>query len=86
MFTIARLYEYISFVCSFVLLPTAPPIDQGENNMGGRKGNSLANTGYSCEQRELIRGWREVWSEVQGTTGIVLSIQHSTGIVLGLQV
>jgi hypothetical protein len=42
---------------------------QGENNMGNRKGNSLANTGYSCEQRELIRGWREVWSETPGTTG-----------------
>ena len=33
---------------------------QGENNMGAPKGNSLANLGYSCEQRELIRGWREV--------------------------
>ena len=41
---------------------------QGENNMGAPKGNSLADLGYSCEQRELIRGWREVWSETPGTT------------------
>eukprot|EP00040_Diaphanoeca_grandis_P010747 m.55043 g.55043 ORF g.55043 m.55043 type:complete len:828 (+) comp22015_c0_seq1:144-2627(+) len=41
---------------------------QGENNMGGLKGSSLENLGYSCEQRELIRGWREVWSETPGTT------------------
>lgn len=41
---------------------------QGENNMGAPKGSSLENLGYSCEQRELIRGWREVWSETPGTT------------------
>ena len=41
---------------------------QGENNMGSPKGSSLANLGYSCEQRELIRGWREIWSETPGTT------------------
>lgn len=36
--------------------------------MGSPKGNSLANLGYSCEQRELIRGWREIWSQTPGTT------------------
>ena len=36
--------------------------------MGSPKGSSLANLGYSCEQRELIRGWREIWSETPGTT------------------
>jgi hypothetical protein len=41
---------------------------QGENNMGNLKGSSMENLGYSCEQRELIRGWRDVWSETPGTT------------------
>jgi sialate O-acetylesterase len=41
---------------------------QGENNMGGTKGNSAANVGYGCEMRELIQGWRRVWSETPGTT------------------
>jgi len=41
---------------------------QGENNMGAVKGNSIANVGYSCEMRELINGWRRIWSETSGTT------------------
>lgn len=41
---------------------------QGENNMGGTKGNSIANIGYGCMQRELVRGWRSIWSETPGTT------------------
>ena len=36
----------------------------------GSPGHSLANLGYSCEQRELIRGWREIWSETPGTTDL----------------
>lgn len=36
--------------------------------MGGQKGSSLANTGYSCAQRQLIRGWRAAWSRTPGTT------------------
>ena len=36
--------------------------------MGATKGNSLANIGYGCEQRELIKGWRQIWSETPGTT------------------
>jgi hypothetical protein len=42
--------------------------DQGENNMPGRKGNSAADEGYSCSQRVLIEGWREIWSKIPGTT------------------
>eukprot|EP00039_Didymoeca_costata_P023336 m.6756 g.6756 ORF g.6756 m.6756 type:complete len:756 (+) comp3578_c0_seq2:14-2281(+) len=41
---------------------------QGENNMGGMKGNSLANVGYGCMQRVLVQGWRAVWSKEPGTT------------------
>jgi len=41
---------------------------QGENNMGGEKGNVLANTGYACAMRQLIRGWRAAWSKTPGTT------------------
>jgi hypothetical protein len=41
---------------------------QGENNVGGTKGNSLTNNGYACAMRELIRGWRAVWSKTPGTT------------------
>jgi len=41
---------------------------QGENNMGNLKGSAIENLGYSCEQRELIRGWRSIWSETAGTT------------------
>jgi hypothetical protein len=41
---------------------------QGENNMGSLKGSATANLGYSCEQRELVRGWRSIWSETPGTT------------------
>ena len=36
--------------------------------MGATKGNSDAGIGYSCEQRELVQGWRKVWSETPGTT------------------
>jgi hypothetical protein len=39
-----------------------------ENNMGGRKGNSVDGEGYSCSQRVLIEGWRKVWSKTPGTT------------------
>jgi hypothetical protein len=41
---------------------------QGENNMNDPKGNSAANVGYSCKQRELVKGWRAIWSETAGTT------------------
>jgi len=41
---------------------------QGENNMGATKGNSIANIGYGCEQRQLILGWRQAWSKVPNTT------------------
>jgi len=41
---------------------------QGENNMGAIKGNSGANIGYSCLMRELIKGFRSVWSATPGTT------------------
>ena len=46
----------------------SPASFQGENNMANTKGNSDANVGYSCEQRELVAGWRRVWSETPGTT------------------
>jgi hypothetical protein len=36
--------------------------------MGGTKGSSLANVGYSCAMRQLIRGWRAAWSATAGTT------------------
>jgi hypothetical protein len=36
--------------------------------MQGRKGNGAANEGYSCNQRMLVEGWREVWSTTPGTT------------------
>ena len=32
------------------------------------KGNAAANVGYSCKQRELVKGWRAIWSETKGTT------------------
>jgi hypothetical protein len=41
---------------------------QGENNMQNRKGNAAHNVGYSCKQRELVSGWRAIWSENAGTT------------------
>lgn len=41
---------------------------QGENNMGGTKGNSIANVGYGCMQQQLIQGWRDIWSIVPNTT------------------
>ena len=31
-------------------------------------GNAAANVGYSCKQRELVKGWRAIWSETEGTT------------------
>lgn len=41
---------------------------QGENNMMDTKGNAADNVGYSCKQRELLKGWRAIWSETKGTT------------------
>lgn len=41
---------------------------QGEANMGGVKGNSKNNIGYGCEMRQLVQGWRSIWSEMKGTT------------------
>lgn len=32
------------------------------------KGNAAVNVGYSCKQRELVKGWRAIWSETAGTT------------------
>ncbi len=34
---------------------------QGENNMMNTKGNAAVNVGYSCKQRELVKGWRAIW-------------------------
>jgi hypothetical protein len=31
-------------------------------------GNSALNVGYSCKQRELVKGWRAIWSETPNTT------------------
>ena len=42
--------------------------NQGENNMGGVKGNNAVNIGYSCEQVALVQGWRQAWSKVPNTT------------------
>ena len=36
--------------------------------MGNVKGNSDANVGYACLMRELIQGYRAVWSATPGTT------------------
>lgn len=41
---------------------------QGENNMGGTKGNVLAHVGYACNQQALVAGWRKIWSATPGTT------------------
>ena len=41
---------------------------QGENNMHDVKGNSQANVGYACLQRNLVKGWRDIWSSEPGTT------------------
>ena len=41
---------------------------QGENNMQNVKGNAASNVGYSCKQRELVKGWRSIWSTTPGTT------------------
>eukprot|EP00051_Salpingoeca_urceolata_P018667 m.264243 g.264243 ORF g.264243 m.264243 type:complete len:778 (+) comp19248_c1_seq11:1238-3571(+) len=41
---------------------------QGENNMGEVKGSAIHNIGYSCEQRQLVEGWRKAWSKTPGTT------------------
>ena len=32
------------------------------------KGNAAMDVGYSCMQRELVKGWRAIWSETSGTT------------------
>ena len=32
------------------------------------KGNAASNVGYSCKQRELVKGWRSIWSTTPGTT------------------
>jgi hypothetical protein len=51
--------------------PAAGPLlcsDQGENNMGGVKGNSQSNIGYACEQKALVDDWRKIWSSTPGTT------------------
>ena len=36
--------------------------------MDNVKGNAAVNVGYSCKQRELVKGWRAIWSETKGTT------------------
>ena len=36
--------------------------------MGGTKGSAINNVGYSCEMRELIKGWRASFSETPGAT------------------
>ncbi len=36
--------------------------------MDNIKGNAAQNIGYSCKQRELVKGWRSIWSELKGTT------------------
>ena len=56
------------------LTPSPPPhtrtffTNAGENNMGFTKGNSAAGVGYSCLFRELINGYRALWSATPGTT------------------
>ena len=41
---------------------------QGENNMHGVKGNSVAKTGYGCQMPAMIDLWRAAWSAEKGTT------------------
>ena len=41
---------------------------QGENNMFGVKGNSVAKVGYACNQQALVDGWRKIFSATPGTT------------------
>lgn len=41
---------------------------QGENNMGGLKGNSVAKVGYACNQKALVDGWRKIFSSTAETT------------------
>jgi sialate O-acetylesterase len=41
---------------------------QGEANMHGVKGNSQAHVGYGCEMKQLVQGWRDIWSETDNTT------------------
>ena len=41
---------------------------QGENNMGNTKGSAINGIGYSCEQAQLVNGWRVAWSKVADTT------------------
>ena len=62
--------------------------------MDNVKGSAALNVGYSCKQRELVKGWRAIWSEAVGTTdsaapfGVVtLASSGSEGIPLltGLQ-
>eukprot|EP01052_Picozoa_sp_SAG31_P026908 SAG31_NODE_2475_length_5641_cov_2.038434_3_plen_89_part_00 len=36
--------------------------------MGGTKGSAIAKVGYSCEQKALVDGWRNIWSKIPGTT------------------
>jgi hypothetical protein len=36
--------------------------------MGGTKGNVLAGTGYACAMKQLVMGWRSVWSATPNTT------------------
>jgi hypothetical protein len=36
--------------------------------MGGTKGNVDASTGYACAMKQLVAGWRSVWSRTPGTT------------------
>ena len=33
--------------------------------MDNVKGNAALNVGYSCKQRELVKGWRAIWSETR---------------------
>ena len=51
-----------------VLALLAP--DQGEHNIGSQyvSGNSLGGYGYGCQLPELVRKWRQIWSEAPGTT------------------
>ena len=36
--------------------------------MNNVKGSATADVGYSCKQRELVKGWRAAWSDTAGTT------------------
>ena len=62
-------FAHPPFPCNPPFSPSLFPLySQGENNMGGQKGNVLEKTGYACAMKQLITGWRAAWSKTPGTT------------------